>query len=99
MAQNHNRNASLRIKACSNMPLHQMIPTCLYALASLAVLLACVIMPKLSMLLMLTMMMLTSPGLLTLQASPWGGPPRPSGGDSLTGSSGAARHQLSTAPG
>ena len=81
------------------MPLHQMIVTCLYALAGLAVLLALVITLKLLMILMLTMIMLTTPGLRTLQATPWGGPPRPSGGDSLAGSSGAARHQLPAAPG
>ncbi len=48
---------------------------------------------------MSTMIMLTSPGLRTLQAAPWGGSPRPSGGDSLAGSSGAPRHQLPAAPG
>jgi len=110
---------SLRIKACTSTPLHQMTVTCLYALASLAVLLAHVTVQQTVMILMvtmimltmtlltmmmltmiiLTMIMLTMPGLRTLQATPWGGPPRPSGGDSLPSSSGAPRHQLPAAPG
>ncbi len=110
---------TLRIKACTSMPLHQMTMTCLYALASLTVPLAHQLVQQTALILMetiimltmttltmmmltmivLTIIMLTMPGLRTLQASPRGGPPRPRGGDSLTGSSGAPRHQLPAAPG
>ena len=73
--------------------------TCPYVQAGLAIPLAHVIVQQTLMILVLTMIMLTMSGLRTLQATCWGSPPRPGGGDSLAGSSGAARHQLPAAPG